>query len=101
MKTKVIYQGTDTSFGGGNLYIVFCTNIQDLTDYTAIFKLQNITKTFTDITSKKVTFNLSAQETAGLALGKYVGTLNVQDPDGKLCASFSDTIFDIRKNPNA
>ena len=62
MKTKVIYQGTDTSFGGGNLYIVFCTNIKDLTNYTAIFKLQNITKTFTDITSKKVTFNLSAHK---------------------------------------
>ena len=26
MKTKVIYQGTDTSFGGGNLYIVLCSN---------------------------------------------------------------------------
>lgn len=101
MKTKVIYQGTDTSFGGGNLYIIFCTNIQDLTGYTAIFKLQDITKTFTDITSRKVTFNLTHTETAALALGKYVGTLNVQDPDGNLCASFSDTIFDIRKNPNA
>ena len=100
MKTKVIYQGTDTSFGGGNLYIVMCSNIQDLTGYTLNFKLQDIVKTFTNITNKKVQFNLSKDETKNLKLGLWQGTIEVIDPSGNIFASFTDTIFDVRENPN-
>lgn len=101
MKTKIIYQGTDTGFGGGNLYIALCTNIKDLTGYTVKFKLQKIVKTFSNITSKKITFNLTAEETSSLELGNSVGTIEVLDPNGKIFANISDTIFDIRRNPNA
>lgn len=100
MKTKVIYQGTDTSFGGGNLYIVLCSNIQDLTGYTLNFKLQDIVKTFVDIKDRKIKFNLSKAETSNLKLGLWQGTIEVVDPNGNIFASFTDTIFDVRKNPN-
>ena len=101
MKTKVLYQGVDTGFGGGSLFIALCSNIKDLTGYTLTFKLQNITKTFTDITARKISFNLTAEETSNLKLGKYQSSIEVLDPSGNVFANFTDTLFDIRRNPNA
>lgn len=101
MKTKIIYQGTDTNFAGSELYLNLTTNISDLTGYVLTFKLQNIVKTFPDITSKRVQIILSAQETNSLKLGNYQSSIEVTDPNGKKVASWTDTIFNIRRNPNA
>ena len=101
MNTKVIYQGVDTGFAGGNLYWAMITNIQDLTGYKATFKLCDIVIEFDDITSKKVTFNLTAEQTASLPIGVWQSSFTILDTENRVCANFTDTLFDIRRNPNA
>lgn len=46
MKIKKIYQGVDTAFGGGNLYILLKTNLKDLSGFTAEFKVGGVVKIY-------------------------------------------------------
>ena len=96
MKIKKIYQGTDTAFGGGNLYILLKTNLKDLTGFSAEFNLGGVCKSFEDLTSGKLSFNLTAEETASLPLGFLPVEFIVTDPQGRKFKGIADTIFEIR-----
>lgn len=96
MKTKKIYQGVDTAFGGGNLYILLKTNLKDLSGFTAEFKVGGVVKRFEDLSSGKLSFNLTAEETASLPLGFLPVEFIVTDPQGRKFKGIADTIFEIR-----
>ena len=100
MKTKRIYQGIDTDFGGGSLYILLKTNIEDLSGYSAVLNIGGIIKTFADLGSYsggKVPFNLTAEQTASLPVGFYSANLTVTDTDGKVFKGVCDTVFEVKR----
>lgn len=100
MKTKKIYQGIDTDFGGGSLYILLKTNIEDLSGYSAVLNIGGIIKTFADLGSYsggKVPFNLSAEQTAALPLGFVSAQLTITDTDGKTFKGICDTVFEVKR----
>lgn len=100
MKTKKIYQGIDTDFGGGTLFLLLKTNIADLSGYSAVLNIGGIIKTFSNLGSYeggKVPFNLTAEETAALPLGFVSAQMTITDPDGKTFKGLCDTVFEVKK----
>lgn len=96
MKIKKIYQGADTAFGGGSLFILLKTNIKDLSGFTADLNIGGVVKSFDDLTSGRLTFNLSAAETAVLPLGFIPTEIIFTDPQGRKFKGLCDTLFEVR-----
>ena len=96
MKIKKIYQGVDTAFGGGNLYILLKTNLKDLSGFTAEFKVGGVVKRFEDLSSGKLSFNLTAEETASLPLGVLPVEFVCTDGQGRKFKGLADTLFEIK-----
>lgn len=76
--------------------IALCTNIPDLADYTADLNIGGVEKHFDDLSSKKLTFNLTAEETVSLPLGFINPELIFTDPYGRKFKALTDTIFEIK-----
>ena len=100
MQTKIIYRGTNTEFGDGKITVQLLSNIENLEGFTAKFKLQHIEKTFEDLTSRKIEFNLNEEETKSLELGKWTCSFTIFDSEERVFANYTDTLFDVRENPN-
>lgn len=97
MITKIIYTDNDTGVME-SMHFTIHTSISDLTGYTAKIKLQGIEKTYTDITSKILPFNLTKEETAELSLGTYNACVTITSSDGSEYTLPTNVLFDIRRN---
>jgi len=77
-KTITIYQGFPTYWNGKSLIDVSFESGIDLTNFSAIFKVLNIEKTYTDI-AEGFSIDLTKQETAQLPVGLNYGELIIID----------------------
>lgn len=76
-----ITQGDDTNALGNGIIFTLNTDL-DLLGYTAAFQVENIRKTWNDLTSKELTLILDREETAKLPVGTHLGALKIYDASG-------------------
>jgi hypothetical protein len=80
----VLRQGDDSEFFGREI-IINLESGQNMTGWTAEFKLGDIVKSFSNFaTTKKLDVVLSKTETASLPVGKLYGYIKITDENGKV-----------------
>ncbi len=72
------------------------TNIEDLNGFTAVLNIGGVVKSFEDLTARKLSFNLTAEETAAMSLGFIPVEIIFTDPQGRKFKGLGDTIFEVR-----
>lgn len=93
-KAIKLVRGNDTNFNDVDFIKAFFTSTQlDLSTFKAVFKLENIIKTFDDIT-EGIIINFSAQETAKLQQFCN-GTLQLVDSENRIATIESLIPFEV------
>ncbi|MBQ8636329.1 hypothetical protein IJX73_00910 [bacterium] len=95
-----IIQGDDTNFLDDQfLLITFNTDI-DLSGFTAIFSLENVTLTYGNLSSKTFNIVLSNDITSNLTIGKKYGEIKLIDTSNRIKTITSVIPFLIKKGVN-
>lgn len=79
-KTITVYKGFPTIWNGKSLIDVSFDTTIDLTDFSAIFKIGNVEKTYTDI-AEGFSIDLTKEETGSLPVGLNYGELIIVDDE--------------------
>lgn len=83
MNPIVLTQGDDLNAFGQEYNFVLSTSA-NLTGWKAVFELGGFQQVWTDITSKKLTLDIPANQSRKFKAGKLMGALKVYDQNG-LC----------------
>ena len=79
-----IHRGDDTDFNNSSFLAFNIVTEKDLTGWQATFVINDLEKTFSDISNKIFKLTLSAQETSKFKIGKTINQLKLIDENGKI-----------------
>lgn len=94
-QTITLYRGFGTHWNGKSLLEVSFKTKLDLTGFSAIFKLGDTTKTYTDI-AEGFTIDLTKQETGALPVGLNYGELIIVDNESHKKPFTTALPFDVK-----
>lgn len=96
MEKIYIRKGDSTIFANNKSFLTFNIETElNLTNWSAIFKLQELSKPIEDISSKTFEVVLTSEETSALKLGAWNGTLVLIDADKNIKTVTTKIPFEV------
>ena len=96
MEKIYIRKGDSTIFAENKNFLTFNIETElDLTNWSAIFKLQELSKPINDISSKSFEIVLTSEETSTLKTGSWNGTLVLIDADKNIKTVTTKIPFEV------